>query len=342
MIRFDPYEKLKDAQDRRVEYLRLSVTDRCNYRCVYCMPARGVTFVPRSEVLQYDELLRLVRVFVSMGIARVRITGGEPLVRKELVPKLIAPLCATPGVGDVAMTTNGHLLAEHAQALVDAGMRRVNVSLDTLDADTFTRITRGGDLAAVLRGLEAARRAGLEPVKLNAVIVGGQNEHEAPALVRFAAEHGYVLRFIEYMPIGTDETWDQATWVPIGRMRQALALHYAFEETAPVVGGGPAVYARLTPRDGGHSAVKVGFISALSENFCAACNRVRVTAEGRLRECLSRDGSLSLRDLLRSGADDDTVRDAIRGALFGKAEGHAYGVEHGHVRTARTMSSIGG
>ncbi|MCC6623192.1 MAG: GTP 3',8-cyclase MoaA [Deltaproteobacteria bacterium] len=336
---------LVDKQARRVEYLRLSVTDRCNFRCLYCMPEEGLQFSPRAEVLSYEEIVRLVGVFVSLGINRVRITGGEPLLRRDLV-ELVRAIAATPGVEDLALSTNGYALETMARPLADAGLSRVNVSIDSLDPERFAAITRTGELPRVLAGIEAARAAGMAPVKLNVVVLRGKNDDELTGLVRFAAERGHLVRFIEYMPIGVDGFWSDESFVPVDAMLARLARDFDIaggpERDPGVTGGGPARYAWLTPRHpevGGGPPVRVGFITALSDNFCAACNRVRLTATGRLQECLAYAGSLSLRDAMRAGASDAELADQIAGALGTKGPGHRF--DHGQ-RTPQSMSITGG
>lgn len=331
--------RLVDLQARRVHYLRVSVTDRCNYRCTYCMPAEGVAVVPRDELLRFDEIARLVRLFVELGVRKVRLTGGEPLVRRDVV-ELVAMLAQVPGVDDLAMTTNGHLLPELARPLREAGLQRLNVSVDTLDAANFARVTRLGSLAQVMAGLDAADAAGFRHTKLNAVVQRGANDHELVALADFASARGYILRLIEHMPIGTDEAWTPASFVSLEEMRQTLQSAWELQPDGEpdLPGGGPARYWRGVRRDTGAS-LRLGLIGAVSEGFCASCNRVRLSAQGTLRECLSTAGALSLRDLMRAGADDDTLRQAILDGLMGKVDGHRF--DHG-VRTREAMSSIGG
>jgi cyclic pyranopterin phosphate synthase len=334
---------LVDGQRRQVRYLRVSITDRCNFRCRYCMPEEGVSFVPRAELLSFEEIERLVRVFVSLGVRKVRLTGGEPTLRRGLVD-LTRRIAAIPGVEDLAMTTNGAVLDRLAAPLKAAGLRRVNVSLDSLRRDRFAELARFDALDAVLRGIAAAEEAGLRPLKLNTVVVRGINDDELPELVRFAAARGAVLRLIEYMPIGIDGFWSDQTFVSGEEMLDRLSdafevaetLGYAAEANLP--GGGPARYADLLPRDGG-PAVRVGFIRALSHNFCAACNRVRMTATGELQECLAYAGRLSLRDALRAGASDGELGGLIEGALFGKGPGHRFDLGEPH---RKAMSAIGG
>lgn len=339
---------LYDGERRAVRYLRLSVTDRCSFKCVYCMPEAGLSFVPRAEVMTFEEMHRLVRVFASLGITHVRLTGGEPLLRKDL-PTLVRLIASVPGIEDIALSTNGLALAELAQPLKDAGLRRVNVSLDSLDAATFARMTRTRPEthARVLAGLDAAVAAGLGPVKLNAVVVRGENHHELPALVRFAAERGFVLRLIEYMPIGVDDRWGPDSFVPVEEMRALLQGEVelgASVAQGDFVGGGPARYLRArvlspsVPTVAGDE-VDIGFITAVSDHFCATCNRVRVTATGILQECLAFPGDLSLRDRMRTGASDETLAETLRGALFAKGPGHRFQVGQ---RTMQSMSITGG
>ena len=339
----DPWKILQDRQSRRVDYVRFSVTDRCNFRCTYCMPAEGAAHSPRADLLRYEEILRLARIFVRLGVRKVRITGAEPLARRDLARELVEPLARMSGVEEVALTTNGHFLTEDAAALADAGLRRINVSLDSLDPERFRRVTRGGDVSRVLRGIEAARRAGLGPVKINVVVVRGENDGEdLTDLVEWGAREDLIVRFIECMPIGPAVNWSPSQFVPIADVRSRLEMRYHVEPIAGIVGGGPAMHARITPVDGGRAGSVVGFIAALTENFCAQCNRVRVTSHGRLRECLSREGSVSLRDQMRSGASDEALAEVIQRALGTKVDGHQFAESEGHVVAAGAMSSIGG
>lgn len=336
---------LVDLEHRLVRYVRISLTDRCNYRCVYCMPAEGVAVAPRADLLDFDEIERLARCFVAMGIDRIRLTGGEPLVRRGVVD-VVARLGRIDGLVDLAMTTNGHLLADLAQPLRDAGLRRLNISIDTLDGDRFAALTRGGSLDAVLRGLEAADAAGFAATKINAVVVGDDgttagNVDQIAALASFCADRGYVLRLIEFMPIGLDARQSARTFVAASAMRATLQdagwSLTVDESPSDVAGGGPARYWRGQHRDGG--ALRIGFITAVSDHFCATCNRVRINAVGTLRECLSTAGTLSLRDAMRAGVADDEIAVMVRNALLGKVDGHRFTAG---VRTVESMSSIGG
>ncbi|MEZ4267330.1 MAG: GTP 3',8-cyclase MoaA [Myxococcota bacterium] len=336
---------LVDGHRRPIHYLRLSVTDRCSFRCVYCMPHEGVSFVPRDEILSFEEITRLVRGFVALGIRRLRLTGGEPLLRRDL-PRLVETLAAIPGVEDLAMTTNGYALAPVAQRLRDAGLKRLNISIDTLDAARFAQITRTGTLDRVLDGIDAARSAGFSRLKFNAVMVRGFNDDELPALVQFAAERDAVMRFIEYMPIGVDGFWTDARFIATDTMLQSLATTYRIEEpigygpAAGIAGEGPAVYRDLTPLAGGKTT-RVGFISAVSHGFCSTCNRVRMTATGTLQECLAHPGQLSLRDAMRAGVDDAELTRLIADALWSKSSGHSF-APRGGGDVLQTMSVTGG
>ncbi len=339
---------LVDGQLRKVSYLRLSVTDRCNFRCVYCMPVEGAAFAPRPDLLSFEEIERLVRCFVRLGIRNVRLTGGEPLLRRGIV-ELVGRIARIDGVEDLAMTTNGASLERFARELRDAGLKRLNVSIDTLKPDRFREITRTGQLDRVIRGLDAALQAGFKDTKLNAVVVRGFNHDELGDLVRFSAERDLILRLIEYMPIGTDAFWSDDTFIPTHEMLRILSTQYRVEalcgraDTADLPGGGPASYRTLRPLGRPNAAaVKVGFISALSDNFCSTCNRVRLTSTGTLQECLAYTGSSSLRDALRAGADDTAVIRLIETALWTKRPGHRYDSPDGPTRTMVPMSAIGG
>jgi len=310
---------LSDTFGRRVTYLRVSLTDRCNYRCTYCMPEEGIQPVPRQDVLRFEEIERVVRIFVSMGLERVRLTGGEPTVRRDLVD-LVRILSAIPGLREVCMTTNGHLLDGLARPLREAGLASLNISLDSLRPDRFAALTRRGDLRRVQAGIEAARAAGFARLRINAVAMRGYNDDELGDLCRYAWERGITPRFIEWMPMGQGSEFVPGTFLSAAEVRAGIErqLGGRIEPLGAHAGQGPARYWRHT------SGREVGVIAALTENFCADCNRVRLTATGQLHACLARDQAADLRALLRGGADDGAVRRAIVDELHGKREGHEF------------------
>jgi GTP 3',8-cyclase len=331
-------EPLVDAFARRIRYLRVSVTDRCNYRCSYCMPeelGRELVFQPRAAVLTFEEIERLVRVFAGLGVRKVRLTGGEPTVRKGIV-ELVGRLVAVPGIEQVVMTSNGHLLDELAAPLAAAGLAAVNISIDTLDAAKFARLTGRGDLARVQSGVAAARAAGLR-LKTNAVALRGVNDDELVALCDYAWQHGAVPRFIEHMPLSGGQLYAEDAELPAAEIRRTLER--ALGPLAPHAPGGldagPARYWRFG--DGR----EVGIISAMSEHFCDDCNRLRLTATGELHACLGHDDAISLRDILRGGGNDDHVVGAIAGAVTGKRAGHAF-ARNGSGGPQKHMIGIGG
>lgn len=317
---------LVDPFGRVHTYLRVSVTDRCNYRCAYCMPAAGLDWMKRDDLLTYEEIARIVAALARCGINRVRLTGGEPTVRKGL-PDLVARLAEIDGITDIAMTTNGHLFAKDAAAFARAGLRRVNVSIDSLDAGQFRALTRGGDLARVLDSVRAARDHGLTPVKINAVIIGNENEDQVDALVDHFAQDAATtqVRFIEYMPFsavagdGSAAATEGRPWkhVAASRLRERLAKRWTLEPLEVSQGSGPAKHWRLA-----ESGLVVGFISPITEHFCEACNRLRLQADGHLRTCLSREAAPSLRDLLRAGITDEALEQQLRERVWGKVAGH--------------------
>jgi cyclic pyranopterin phosphate synthase len=329
-----PYQ---DDFGRAINYLRVSVTDRCNLRCVYCMPAGGIDKQAHGGILRYEEIALVVRAAAELGVRKVRLTGGEPLARLGL-PDLVGMLAAIPGIDDLAMTTNGTLLARHAQALAAAGLRRVNISLDTLRPERFAQITRLGRLEDVWAGIAAAQAAGLAPIKLNMVVVRGLNDDEVVDFARRTMSDGWHVRFIELMPIGANVDWAGDGTVPIkdvrGRIEAALGPLQAVGPGRPA-GNGPARYYRLPGATG-----TVGFIAALSEHFCRACNRLRLTADGRLRPCLMSDEELDLRPALRAGADLEAVKELLIQAIRRKPERHH--LDEARAPQGRTMSEIGG
>jgi GTP 3',8-cyclase len=332
-------EQLVDSFGRVHRDLRISVTDRCNFRCTYCMPAEGMQWLPRSEVLTFEEIERLARVFVErFGIDSIRLTGGEPTVRAHL-PILVAKVAALRVGGDgppvdVALTTNGATLRTVAGALADAGLRRVNVSLDTLRPDRFVALTRRDELAHVLEGIEAAVEAGLHPVKVNAVVMRGVNDDEIVDLATFGRDRGVTVRFIEWMPLDAEERWREGAVVSQAEIVAAIDAVHPVDPVAR--GHQPAE--RFVYRDG---RGEVGVIPSVTRPFCDACDRVRLTAEGQLRSCLFATDEVDLRTLVRGGASDDEVAAAVRRCIAEKAAGHMIGQVQ-FIRPRRSMSQIGG
>jgi cyclic pyranopterin phosphate synthase len=321
-------ERLVDPQARVIDYLRVSVTDRCNYGCSYCIPHDGVEHAPRADVLSFEEIAALVRVFASLGVRRVRLTGGEPTVRRDL-PALVRQLRAIPGIDDIALSTNAHLLAELAAPLRAAGVDRVNISLDSLDAERFRRITRRGDLSRVLAGIEAARAAGFASIKLNTVAIGGANEDEFDRICDWAWMRGLVPRFIEEMPMADGRAYLPGAHVTAADIRRRIGAGWpgtrvVAENPDAAQGAGPARYFRLVGDDsGGGPTRRFGIISPMTEHFCATCNRVRLSTVGALHACLAHDDAVDLRGPLHAGGPDAVVG-AIRGALAGKRPGHTF------------------
>ncbi|MFO0952288.1 MAG: GTP 3',8-cyclase MoaA [Isosphaeraceae bacterium] len=327
--------RLVDAFGRVHNNLRISVTDRCNIRCVYCMP-EAVTFLPKASLLSFEGIARFVRVAATLGIDKVRLTGGEPLVRRDF-PRLVEILAAIPGIKDVGLTTNGVLLAPMARALWDAGLRRINVSLDTLDPARFEAITRRTGLEQVIEGILAAKKAGFSPVKINAVAIKGLNEPDIVPLARFAREHGLELRFIEYMPLDAVDQWERGKVLYAAEILDALNREVGSLAPAPDQDPrAPAVdYDYL---DGGG---RVGLIASVSRPFCMSCNRIRLTAEGKLRNCLFALDETDVKALLRGGATDEEIAAAVRSSVAAKWEGHEINTAK-FIKPERLMHSIGG
>lgn len=327
---------LLDSFGRVADDLRISVTDRCNFRCIYCMPAAGLPWLPRDEVLTFEEIVRLTRILVEgCGVRTIRLTGGEPLVRKG-VEDLVAMLSAIdPGL-DMAMTTNGILLREKAQALRAAGLKRLNVSLDTLHAERFRDMTRRDALERVLDGLEAAKEAGFHPIKLNVVVMRGKNDDEVLDFARLARTEGYEVRFIEFMPLDADGIWTQDTVVASREIIEAIDREFPLR---PAANDRPAPATRFRFKDGSKGAI--GVIPSVSDAFCRICNRLRLTAEGHLRTCLFSLQEQDVKALLRGGASDVEIRDFVVAAVWQKEEGHKIG-QVDFVKPAKSMSQIGG
>ena len=323
---------LIDPFGRSIDYIRLSVTDRCDLRCFYCLPKGFNDFEEPDHWLTFDEIERVIRAFGALGTRRVRITGGEPLVRKNL-PELTARLQGLPGIEDLSLSTNAVKLARHAEALHEGGVRRLNVSLDTIDPKRFQEIT-GGKLEKVIDGLMAAKAAGFSPIKINMVVMKGVNEDDVEAMVDFCIEHDFTLRFIETMPMGTTGLDAVDHYVDLQTVRAKLEQRF---ELIPGVmpGGGPARYLQVAGTD-----LRIGFITPISQHFCETCNRVRLSVDGTLYLCLGQDNKFELRPLLRAGISDDDLQDAIRHAITLKPERHEFSEKPSQV--VRFMSMTGG
>ncbi|WP_425552591.1 GTP 3',8-cyclase MoaA, partial [Kocuria aegyptia] len=348
---------LVDRHGRRATDLRLSVIDKCNLRCTYCMPADGLPWLPAAQLMTPAEIARIVRVGVAeLGVTELRLTGGEPLVRRDL-EDIVAGIRAThPGL-PVSLTTNGLGLATRARALAEAGLSRINISLDSLDAETFRALARRDRLAEVLAGAEAAAAAGLAPVKINAVLMRGINDHEAPDLLAWALERGFALRFIEQMPLDADHGWTRADMVTAAQIRHRLDTRFRLAPHPGERAGAPAQLWDVHPRTAtaeapaAHGAPDeplgtVGIIASVTEPFCAECKRTRITAEGRIRSCLFSHEETELLPLLRAGATDAQLAERWRAAMWAKPAAH--GMDHtgldspDYVQPARSMSAIGG
>jgi cyclic pyranopterin phosphate synthase len=329
-----PRRVLRDGFGRLGRDLRVSVTDRCDLRCTYCMPAEGLPWLPRAEMLTDDELVRLVGVLVGLGIESVRLTGGEPLLRRSVVG-LVARLAALEPRPRLAMTTNGVGLARVAHELADAGLDRVNVSLDTVDPERFRQLTRRDRLDEVVTGLKVAADAGLAPVKVNAVAMRGVNDEDAADLLAWCLERGYALRFIEQMPLDAQHGWDRSAMVTQAELLERLSRRFSLTPV-PERGSAPAETFLV---DGGPATV--GVVASVSAPFCAACDRVRLTADGQLRNCLFARREADLRGPLRAGASDDELAGLVVEEMARKAAGHGIG-RPGFQQPERPMSSIGG
>ena len=317
---------MRDKFDREITYLRVSITDRCNLRCRYCMPEEGVCKLAHQDILRYEEITEIVEMAAELGIRKVRVTGGEPLVRLGC-PELCGQIAAIPGIEEVVITTNGVLLEQQARALKDAGVRRVNVSLDTMDSDKYKTITGGGDIQKVLRGIEAARQVGMTPIKINTVLIGGFNDNEIPDFVEMTREQPVELRFIELMPMGPGAEFGDSAYLPGQTVLDRVP------ELKPLPGDGGV--ARLYQLPG--AAGRVGLISPLSRHFCGSCNRLRLTAEGALKPCLHSSQEIPLRGL--HGA---ALREAMENAIWAKPKMHGALDAHHSSEAGRNMNTIGG
>ncbi|MFA6450448.1 MAG: GTP 3',8-cyclase MoaA [bacterium] len=319
---------LRDNHDRTITYLRVSVTDRCNMRCVYCMP-ENATFIPHEEILRYNEIERLVSVGVGVGIRKVRVTGGEPLARKN-VEYLVGRLAEMSGLEEVSLTTNGLALAENAASLAKSGVRRVNVSLDTLKPERFKAICRAGDVGMVIDGIRAANEAGLKPVKVNVVVMRGRNEDEVADFLDFSEREDVVVRFIEYMPFMKGQDWDEL-FVPRDEIIEKLG-----SRIEPLNGKTPDPRAPARYYSIRGTSRHIGFISPVSHGFCSVCNRLRLTPDGRLLACLLSPTGIDLKTMLRNGATDEELADAFRGAAAAK------GPKGKFPDATRLMHTVGG
>jgi len=327
---------LLDKFGRQITYLRISLTPNCNLRCVYCMPPEGIPTPDPDDLLTDDEILSFVKQAASLGIRHVRLTGGEPLLRRSLVD-LVEGISAIPGIDEVSLTTNAMLLAKYAAALAGAGLSRVNISLDTLNPEKFTRITRGGQLKKVFQGIAAAETCGLAPIKINSVIVGGLNDDEIPDLAKLTLDHQWHIRFIELMPVGNTQDWGpefppfEQRFISVQEMKTRL-LFLALQPTESPKGNGTARNYRIP-----HALGTVGFISPLGEHFCNNCNRIRLTADGSLRPCLLMDTEISIKDVLEN---DQILTKYIIETVALKPEGHELTLKH--YPETRLMAQIGG
>jgi GTP 3',8-cyclase len=329
-------EPLVDQFGRLHDNLRISVTDRCNIRCFYCMPETGVKFQPREEILSFEEIERFVRVAVSLGVRKIRLTGGEPLVRKDLAD-LIGKLAAVPGVEDIALTTNGVLLKEQAAGLYAAGLRRLNVHLDTLSREKFLKITRRDDFDRVIDGIRTAREMGFGPIKINVVAVKGLIDEDVVPMARFGRENGFEIRYIEFMPLDSQNLWDRSRVLLADDMVRMLSQEIApLEEIPDADPRAPATEYRFTDGVG-----RVGFIASVSRPFCLNCNRIRLTSDGKLRYCLFAIEETDVKGLLRGGASAEQIARTIRDNVRAKWLGHEINTQR-FVAPPRPMYAIGG
>lgn len=322
---------MKDSFNRDIDYLRISIIDRCNLRCIYCMPEEGIkNLLPHQEILTYEEILKIVEIGVALGIKKVRITGGEPLLRKGIV-SFIERLANIEGIIDIGMTTNGVLLKRFANALFNAGLKRVNISLDSLDEKKFRLITRIGSIHDVLEGIEEAEKVGLNPVKINVVVMRGINDDEVEKFALWSIEKDYQIRFIEFMPIGPN-SWREEMFISKNQIRELIEKKVGPLFPVQMKKSGPAEYYKLEGAKG-----LLGFISPMSSHICTRCNRLRLTAEGKLRPCLFSDKELDLKQLLRAGASDEEIRELIIKTINLKPKGMSE-----KSKPLRAMSTIGG
>ncbi|MBW2645336.1 MAG: GTP 3',8-cyclase MoaA [Deltaproteobacteria bacterium] len=323
-----------DPFHRKITYLRISITDRCNMRCLYCISADSLRPLSHRDILTYEEILAITRASVDLGITKVRITGGEPLIRRDVL-HFIRLLCAIPGLKDVSITTNGTLLKDMAGPLFDAGIRRINISLDTLNPLKFRRITRRDHFHEVWDGISAANEAGFSPIKLNVVIIKGLNDTEILQFAALSIQQPYVIRFIEFMPIGETTFWDRRKVMTSEEIRSRLDSLGSLQQVPPSVNDGPAKQYRFENAKG-----KIGIITPISDNFCGTCNRLRLTADGRIRPCLFSDHEIDIKTPLRKGCTQEEIKRLLKKGIAEKPKRHYAGC--GSITTARPMSKIGG
>ncbi|MFP3867996.1 MAG: GTP 3',8-cyclase MoaA [Desulfobacteraceae bacterium] len=326
---------MKDAFNRNINYLRMSITDRCNLRCFYCTPVQGMVKLAHHEILRYEELLRLARLGADLGLSKLRVTGGEPLVRRG-VAGFLGALNEIAGVQEICLTTNGVRLAELAEALWAAGLRRLNVSLDSLQPQRYRQLTGGDFFYQVWEGLQVAQALGFAPLKINCVVMRGLNEEELLAFARLSLEYPYQIRFIEFMPIGIQSRWHRRYYLSTEAIKARLRPLGQLEEIPPEAAAGPARRYRLSGAQG-----EIGFISPISQHFCPSCNRLRLTADGRLRPCLLSDQEIDIKTPLRRGASDDLLRELFFTAISRKPQHHPL-VARQSYNCHRPMASIGG
>jgi len=325
---------IRDRYERIIDYMRISVTDRCNLRCIYCMPSEGIKPIKHKDVISYEEIIRIVRIGASLGVRKIRLTGGEPLIRKDL-SYLVSSINSIEGIEDISLTTNGVLLNEYAKFFAIAGLTRVNVSLDSLRPDRYREITRGGDINRVWEGIYEAEKAGISPIKINMVPIRGFNDNEIEEFARLTLKTAYHVRFIEFMPIGAKEIWSHEKYISTDEIRERVS------KIAPLIpvkirNTGPARYFRFKDAPG-----VVGFISPITHHFCNSCNRLRLTSDGKLRPCLFSETEIDLKSAIRCGASDKEIERLLRLSVKIKPEGHFINHEKcfSHLKP---MSKIGG
>lgn len=328
-----------DKYSREINYLRVSITDRCNLHCVYCRPKEGISLQGHEDILRYEEIIRVVSMAVRMGLIKVRVTGGEPLVRRGCI-EFLAALKKIDGLKDISLTTNGILLEEFAQRIFDAGIKRINISLDSLNKDKYFHITRGGDLDAVLRGIAQAEKAGFNPLKINTVVIKGFNDDEAIDFARLAAEKPFQVRFIELMPFGQHTTDFDEQYIPVSKLIEKISQRYELEplKNKKNISDGPAKIFKIKGGKG-----EIGFINPVSDHFCATCNRLRLTSDGKLRVCLLNEAEVDLQKALREHCSDAELEKLIWDAVLLKPKKHdVVCMENNLKKCSRNMSEIGG